>query len=118
MKNFFENLPALKLNGGGIIGSIIAPILFLLLLSQHPGYLSSGGDTPNVITLFFAISYLISLTVCIVFIIFGFSFYTFMTSQAFIIIIGLITMGIGYAVGTMVYSICVKIASRRSNKIS
>jgi len=116
MKNYFENLPGLKLNGGGIIGSIIAPILFLLLLSQHPGYLSSGGDTPSIITLFFGMSYFISLIVCIVFIVFGFSFYTFMTGQSFIIIIGLITMGIGYAVGTMFYTIGVKIASRRSEK--
>jgi hypothetical protein len=114
MKNYFENLPALKLNGGGIIGSIIAPILFLLLLSQHPGYLSSGGDTPGVITLFFAMSYLISLIVCSIFIFFGFSAYTFMAGQSFIIIIGLITMGIGYFVGTLVYTIGVKIASKRS----
>jgi hypothetical protein len=114
MKNFIENLPALKLNGGGIIGSIIAPILFLLLLSQHPGYFSSGGGTPSVITLFFAMSYFISLIVCSIFIIFGFSAYTFMAGQSFIIIIGLIIMGIGYVVGTTVYTAVVKLASRRN----
>ena len=114
MKNYFKNLPAIQLNGGGILGSIVAPILFLLLLSQHPEYLSSGGDTPSIITLFFGMSYFISLTLCIVFIVFGFSFYTFMTGQAFIIIIGLITMGIGYAIGTIIYTIGVKIASRGS----